>query len=208
MHTILHEETSTTDEHSAKLLYDCPDADIIIRSQDCCQFRVPKTAIANNSPVLSELIRITLHLPKYAIAGSLLPVIHLPESGEILHYLLTFIFPVTPLVPSTPEEIMELLSVAQKYQMETALTHIRGSISQENSLPTGLEPTLHIYALAQKYGLRREAVQAARVILLKQSMTIEDFENNFNIIPGTSLYELLEVSRKSSGRSCVRPYGI
>jgi hypothetical protein len=115
-------------------------------------------------------------------------VVQLPESGEIVHYLLTFIFPVTPLVPSTPEEIMELLSVAHKYQMENALSHIRGIIARQNSLPTGLEPALRIYSLAQKYGLRPEALQTARTIL-NYPMTTEAFDNMLDI-PGTSLYEL------------------
>jgi hypothetical protein len=44
--------------------------------------------------------------------------------------------------------------------------------------------------LAQKYGLRPEALQTARAILLKHSMTIEDFDNKFDIMPGVSLYEL------------------
>jgi hypothetical protein len=117
-------------------------------------------------------------------------VVQLPESGKILHCLLTFIFPVTPFLPSTPEEILELLSVAQKYQMETALTHIRGSIARHNSLPTRLEPALHIYALAQKYGLRPEALQTARAIFLNQPMTIKGFGNKLDIMPGASLYEL------------------
>jgi hypothetical protein len=85
---------------------------------------------------------------------------------------------------------MELLSVAQKYQMGTALTHIRGCIARQNSLPTRLEPALHIYALAQKYGLRPEALQTARAILLKQPMTIEGFGNKLDIMSGASLYEL------------------
>ncbi|KAH9989320.1 hypothetical protein BJV77DRAFT_687446 [Russula vinacea] len=116
-------------------------------------------------------------------------MVQLPESSQILHCLLTFIFPVTPLLPSTHEEVMELLSVAQRYQMGTALAHIRASMLQ-NSLPTRLEPALHIYALAQKYGLRPEALQTARAILLKQRMTIEDFDNKLNIMSGASLYEL------------------
>ena len=158
VHYVPHETASTTDEPLANLLFDYPGADIILRSQDCYHFRVPKIYIVNNSPILGELIQRTLDSPGDANAEASLPVVQLPESGEILHCLLTFIFPVTPLVPSTPEEIMELLSVAQKYQMESALTHIRGSIARQNSLPTRLEPALHIYALAQKYGLRPEAL--------------------------------------------------
>ena len=80
---------------------------------------------------------------------------------------------------------MELLSAAQKYQMATALVHIRGSVAQQNLLPTRLEPALRIYALAQKYGLRQEALQTARTIS-KYPMTIEDFDK-LDIMPGASL---------------------
>jgi hypothetical protein len=140
--------------------------------------------------VLEELIRRVLDPPDASHVTTSLPVVQLPERGAILHHLLTFIFPITPLVPSTPEEIMELLFVAQKYQMDSALDHIRGSIARHNLLPTRMESALHIYALAQKYGLRLEALQAARSIFLQQSMTIEDFDNKLDVMPGASLYEL------------------
>ena len=193
--TVPHEAASATNERLANLLLDHPGADIIISSQDSYHFRVPKISIVNTSPILGELIRRTSAFPDDHVYRPLnpevsLPVVQLPESGEILHCLLTFIFPITQLVPSTPEKIMELLSVAKKYQMETVLAHIRGIIARQNSLPTRLEPVLHIYALAQKYGLRQEALQTARAIFLKLSMTIEDFDNYLDIVPGASLYEL------------------
>jgi hypothetical protein len=186
--TVPHEVASTSNGH---LVLDLPGADIILRSQDSYHFRVPKIYIVNTSPILGELIRRTLDSPGDHVNPEVsLPVVQLPESGEILHYLLTSTFPIIQLVPSTPEKIMELLSVAQKYQMGTVLAYIRGSIAQQNSLPTRLEPALHIYALAQKYGLRPEALRTARVIFLKHSMTIEDFDNKLDIMPGASLYEL------------------
>ena len=191
MSTAPHEAASTGDsEPFENLLLNYPDADIIIRSLDSHPFRVLKSTIVNSSPILSELIPKTLDSPGDADAEPLLPVIQLPERGAILHSLLTFIFPVTPLLPSTPEEITELLFVAQKYQMEIALIHIRGSISRQNSLPTRLSPALRVYALAQKYGLRPEALQTARTILNYPTMTIEDFDNNLYIMPGAALYEL------------------
>ena len=164
--------------------------------KDSHRFRVPKIYIFNSSPILSKLIRATLGSSGDANSEASLPVVQLPESGEVLHCLFTFVFPVTPLLPTTPEEIMKLLSVAQKYQMETALTHIRTSIARYNSLPTRLEPALRIYALAQKYGLRPEALQTARAILFKQSMTIEDLDNKLDIMPGASLYELWKYSER------------
>ena len=41
-----------------------------------------------------------------------LPVVQLPEGGEILLCLLTFILSVIPLLPATSEDIMELLNIA------------------------------------------------------------------------------------------------
>jgi hypothetical protein len=189
MPTVPSEATSTTDDPLANILLDYPGADIILRSQDSHHLRVPKIFIIHNSPVLNELVQRTLDSPGEANAEASLPVVQLSESGKILRYLLTFILPVSPTIPPTHEETMELLSVSQKYQMETVLVHIRGSIARQNPLPTHLEPALHIYALAQKYGLRPEALRSARTIL-KHSMTIEDLGDKLEIMPGASLYEL------------------
>ena len=183
-------EPSSPDEHLANIPFDYPGADIILRSQDSYQFQVPKTFITNHSPVLGELIRTTLGPPGDTGAGILPPVVQLPDGGQILHYLLTFVLPMTPAIPSTHEEAMELLSVAQKYQMGAVLIHIRGSIARQNPLPTHLEPALRTYSLAQKYGLRPEALQTARNIL-QHSITVENFDNMLDYMSGASLYELL-----------------
>ncbi|KAH9989334.1 hypothetical protein BJV77DRAFT_1151516 [Russula vinacea] len=174
------DELASADEPLANLLFDYPGADIILRSQDTCHFRVPKIYIVNSSAILGELIQSTLDSPGSAKPEASFPVVHVPKRGEIIHCLLTLIFPVTPLVPSTPEEILELLSVAQMYQMDSVLTHIRDRIARQNSLPTRLEPALHIYALAQKYGLRQEALQSARTIM-NYPMTIEEYDGKLDI---------------------------
>ena len=189
MSTVPPEAAVTTDEPIANLLFDYPGADIILRSQDSYHFRVPKTYIINCSPILGEQVQKHLDSSSATNTEVSLTAIPLPESGKILHCLLTFIFFVTPVIPSTHEETMELLSVAQKYQMETALIHIRGSVARLNPPPTHLEPALHMYALAQKYGLRQEALQAARTIL-NYPVTIENFDNKLEIMPGAVLYEL------------------
>jgi hypothetical protein len=189
MSTVAHQAASVIDEPLANLLFDYPGADIILRSQDSYNLRVPKIYIVNSSPVFGELIRRTLYSPGDANAEASLPVVQLPESGEIVHCLLTFIFPMTPLLPPTHEESMELLSVAQKYQMDSVLAHARDKIVRHHPLPIRLEPALRIYSLAQKYGLRPEALQTAQA-MLKYPMTIEDLDNKLDIMPGAYLYEL------------------
>ena len=184
-------EASTTDEPLADLLFDHPGADIILRSQDARHFRVPKIYIENSSPVLSELIRKASDSPSADNVDGSLPVVQLPKRGEIIHCLLTFIFPEIPLLPPTPEEVMELLSDAQAYQMDSVLSRIRDRVARRYPLPTRLEPALRIYFIAQDYGLRPslEALQTARTTL-NYPMTIEGFDNKLDVMKGASLYEL------------------
>ena len=183
------EASSSTDSCLVISLSDHSGADIVLRSQDSHHIKVPKIYLVNGSPVLGELVQKALESPSSANPGLSLPVVQLPETREILLSLLTFILPVTPRTPSTLEETMELLSVAQKYQMGPALAHIRASVAQQKLLPASLEPALRIYTLAQKYGLQEEALQTARTIS-KYPMAIEDFDDKLDIMPGASLYEL------------------
>ena len=190
------EANLTTDKPLENLLFDYPGGDIILRSHDSFHFRVPQIYIINSSPILDALLQTTLDSPGDANAQASLPVVQLQECGEVFHCLLTFVFPVTPLLPPAPEKIMELLSVAKKYQMDSAIIHIRDRIARQNPLSTCLESTLHNYSLAQKYQLRPEALQTAHAIFLEQPMTIEDLDEMLDIMPGASLYELLKYYEK------------
>jgi hypothetical protein len=178
-----------TDEPPPNLLFEYPRADFILRSRDSYDFRVSKLYIINNSPELDKRIQNTLnsfHAPQDE--GSL-PAVQLSDTGAILHSLLTFIFPVSPVLPSTIEETMELLSVAQKYQMDSALIHIRGSIDRQDRF-TSPATVFQVYSLAQKYGLRQEALRAAELIILNFPMTLQDLEDKLDIMSGAALYEL------------------
>jgi len=185
----------TSDEPLPNLLFEYRGADIILHSHDSHNFRVPKSYIVNTSPVLEQLIQRVLDPPDEIHGEASLPVVQLPESGAILHSLLTFIFPVTPLVPSTTEKAMELLSVAQKYQMDSVLAHIRLSLERQNPSSTNRDTAFHSYSLAQKYGLHQEALQAARTIL-NYPMNIEDLEDQLDIVQGASLHELWKYNEK------------
>jgi hypothetical protein len=183
----------TSNTPIANLLFEFRDADVILRSHDSYHFRVSKSYIVNCSPVLEELFRDSADPPDDSPIDAhgevSLPVVQLPESGAILHSLLTFVFPVTALLPSTTEQTMELLSVAKKYQMVSVLAHIQLSIAQEKPLATQRDTALLVYSLAQKYGLYKEALRAAMTIA-KYPMNIEDLEEEFDMMSGASLYEL------------------
>jgi hypothetical protein len=179
------------------LRFDYPGSDIILRSSDSHDFRVPKLYIVNSSPVLRKLIRTVSNASRRADDEDkeVFLVVKLPESGAILHSLLTFIFPVAPLLPSTTENIMRLLAVAQKYRMDSVLTHIRGVIAVQDTPFILPETSLYVYFLAQKHGLHKEALRAARSTL-QLSMIIEDMEDKVDFMPGAYLRELWEYHEK------------
>jgi len=169
-------------------------ADIVLRSRDLHEFKVPKVYIIDSSPVLAELIRSHSQPPNTAIptnSVTLLPVVSLTDSGAILISLLSFIIPVSPNLPSTAEECLELLWTAQKYEMDIVLTRIRDHVARENPPMIREENAFYVYSLAQQYGLRREANQAAR-LTLKVRMSIGDLEaaGKLDILSGALLHEL------------------
>ena len=172
--------------------FNYPGSDIVLRSWDSYNFPLPKLNIVICSPVLRNLIESVLNTSGVPNGEERsLPVVELPESKETLYHLLTFIFPVAHVLPSTTEKIMELLAVAQKYEMKSVVTHIYGAISLQDPPFLRLETTFHIYFLAQQYGLHKEAVQAARVTL-RFPMTIEGLRDKLDFpgMTGAYLHEL------------------
>ena len=185
---------------SAEILhFDFPGPDIVLRSCDSHNFHVSKLYIANSSPVLRELMKTVSNTSDIANdeEPEPLPVVDLPESGVTLHSLLTIIFPVVPTLPSTLEKIMELLAVAQKYQMESVLCHIRGVIARKDPPFIRPETAFRIYFLAQQHELHEEAVQSARVTL-RMPMVIEDLGDKLEIsdMTGAYLHELWKYHKR------------
>jgi len=113
-----------SDEFLEKLRIEDPDADVILCSCDHQEFRVLKLYIIKVSPVLRDLIQ-SASSSHDANTTTSLPSIQLSDTGVTLSSLLTFVLPVPPVIPSTIEETMTLLSAAQKYQMDLVLSHIR-----------------------------------------------------------------------------------
>ena len=115
-------------EFAETLHFDFPGSDLVLRSCDSHNFHVSKLYIANSSPVLRALMKTVSNIGTSDVASNEEPeplsVVKLPENRVTLHSLLTLIFPIIPTLPSTLEKIMELLAVAQQYQMDSVLCHI------------------------------------------------------------------------------------
>jgi hypothetical protein len=164
--------------------FNYPGSDIVLRSRDSYNFPLPKLYIVICSPVLRNLIEsVSSDIPN---GDEHLPVVNIPESKETLYSLLTFIFPVTPVLPPTTEKTMELLAVAQKYEMKSVVAHVRAICRQDPPFLRS-ETAFHVYFLAQQHGLRHEAVQAAR-LTLHFPMTIEGLGDKLDFAGMTGVY--------------------
>jgi hypothetical protein len=189
-----HSPPTYSDEFLDNLRFEDPDADIVLCSCDHQEFRVLKLYIIKVSPVLRELIQSasSSHHPN---PTSSLPSIQLSDSGVTLSSLLTFIFPIPPVLPSTIEQTMTLLSAAQKYHMDPILSHIRAVVRSQDPPFIRPETAFRVYSLAQTYGLRQEALDAARATL-NFSFTLQDLESELNAIQGVYLHELWKYYQK------------
>ncbi|KAF8263843.1 hypothetical protein EI94DRAFT_552924 [Lactarius quietus] len=165
-----------------------PHADIILRSSDLHDLRVQKSYVVDTSPVLGEQImaKTCYGTGPGAITMGSLPVVRLPESHTILSSLLTFVFPVTSVLPPTIEQIMELLSVAQKYEMTTTLARIRDCASRRDPPLICANTALQVYSLAWEYGLPEETLLAAKETL-RSPMTINTYEDKLDFISTPAL---------------------
>jgi hypothetical protein len=75
--------------------------------------------------------------------------------------------------------------------MDLASAHIRDHISRQNPPLIRKSTAFHAYSLAQQYGLRQEALQAAQ-LTLNFPLSIESLESTakLDIMPSPFLYEL------------------
>jgi hypothetical protein len=197
--TIPRDPASPQVDPDTQTLFNDPDADLVLRSRDSHTFRVLKLYIIRSSTVLGEMIRAASDIfgtANSTSAETRLPEVQLSDSGTILSCLLTFIFPEPSVIPSSLEEKMELLSVAQKYKMNSVVDHIRGSLSMRDPPLIHRENAFLAYSLAQRYGLHREAIQAAR-LTLKFTLTIEKFED---VMPGAHLHQLWNYHQRVQAR--------
>jgi hypothetical protein len=210
---------SLTSLDSESIVFDYPEADIILRSCDSYEFRVLKLYVVHSSPKLGEKVLTSpnsrpsssaeAHLGRDTSVDGL-PVVSLPVGGAILYSLLTYVFPVSPVLPQTVEQTMELLSVAQEYGMDVVITQIRNHIALQTPSFIREETVFLVYSLAQKYGLRIEALQAAKSTLSFSTFTIENlhFQGQLDIMPGASLHELWKyhTSVRSKLKSCIEEF--
>jgi hypothetical protein len=165
-------------------------ADVILQSSDIVSFRVHKLVLAISSPLFKDMF--SLPQPRDAEVIDGLPVVRVSEDAEVLHSLLTVLYPIPFVITDSYEKTLDLLSASQKYDMATVLSTVRSEIGHQ--LPT-TEAAFRAYAIAYSKQLGPEMETAAR-LTLDHPMTFEVITDNLPLFEGSALRDLARFRKR------------
>ena len=173
---------------------DLPDANIIIRSSDLVNFHVHKSVLAITSPFFRDLLSLPQPSDREMING--LPVVQLPEDAELLHSLVSMLYPVDPVIPKTYYKVLYLLAACQKYDMVSVQSSIRAEVSRKGYPSPGCGANIFgAYAIASSKGLIPEMKSTSR-LSLRYPMTFEIIGEGLRFFEGSALRDLASYRKR------------
>ena len=191
--------------------FEVPDPSIIIRSSDLVDFRVHKSVLALTSPFFKDLLSLPQPSDSETLDG--LHVVQLSEDSDLLNSLVSILYPVPTVIPSSYEKVLYslttfsamvpnpcekvlyLLAACQKYDMVSVQSHIRAEVSRgEFPAPKGAE-AFSAYVIASSKWLIPEMENAARQTL-QYPMTFEIFGEGLRWIEGWALRDLANFRKR------------
>ncbi|KAH9012769.1 hypothetical protein EDB84DRAFT_924296 [Lactarius hengduanensis] len=172
-----------------------PDASIILRSSDQASFRVHKSVLAMSSPFFKDLLSLPQPPDDELVDG--LPVIQLSEDAGLLNSLVSLLYPIPHVVPSSYEKVFALLAACQKYDMESVQSHIRAEIKC-GMFPAPVKAEgFSACAIAGSLGLDPELEDAAR-LTLGCPMTFESLGEQLRSFKGRGLSDLIRHRKRGN----------
>ncbi|KAH9167994.1 hypothetical protein EDB89DRAFT_1994467, partial [Lactarius sanguifluus] len=146
-----------------------------------------------SSPFFEDLLSLPQPPDDELIDG--LPVIQLSEDAGLLNSLISLLYPIAPVIPSSYEKVFALLAACQKYDMESVQSNIRAEIKRGTfPAPAGAEP-FRAYAIASSMELIPEMESTAR-LTLGYPMTFESLGEQLRSLKGRELCNLVRYRRR------------
>ncbi|EIM87824.1 uncharacterized protein STEHIDRAFT_155192 [Stereum hirsutum FP-91666 SS1] len=146
--------------------FDDNNADLVLRSSDSVDFPVHQAFLIKSSSFFKTILSLPQPFvsapngtarPSTHHRGSL-PVIPVVEKGSVIHVLLSYLLPITPVLPDSLDDAMDFVNAAYKYEMEVVVVRARNILRRFLTVDT----SLRIYAFAHRLELRDEMLAAAR----------------------------------------------
>jgi len=186
-------QTTVTSTTSIPEAFDASDANVTIQSSDLIHFRVHKPVLAMASPVFMDLF--SLHQPSNSESVDGLPVVQSAEDAELLNILFSMIYPIHLVKPTSYEQVLYLLSVCQKYEMNPIQALIRAEVNRgEFPMPVGTE-VFRAYAIASSKRPIPEMEDMAR-LTLDYPMTFETLREGMRFFEGSALHDLAHLRKR------------
>ncbi|KAH9167991.1 hypothetical protein EDB89DRAFT_1994441 [Lactarius sanguifluus] len=123
-----------------------------------------------SSPFFKDLLSLPQPPDDELVDG--LPVIQLSEDAGLLNSLISLLYPIPHVVPSSYEKVFALLAACQKYDMESVQSHIRAEIKCGKFPAPVKAEGFSACAIAGSLGLDPELEDASRLTL---TTTIADY---------------------------------
>ncbi|KAH9954184.1 hypothetical protein BC827DRAFT_1098764, partial [Russula dissimulans] len=136
-------------------------ADLIMQSSDHVRFYVHKSILSMSSPIFRDMFSLPQPADSELVEG--LPVVCLAEEAQVLHNLLTMLYPIPSVIPDEYDKALDLLAVSHKYDMAAIQSSIRAEMKNKNLRPLTAAATFRAYGIASAKGLTPEMETAARL---------------------------------------------
>jgi hypothetical protein len=144
--------------------------------------------MAISSPFFNDLFSHPQTIRSEAISG--LPVVHVSEDVEVLHSLITLLYPIPSVIPDSYEKRLALLAALQKYNVDTVLS----AVHREIILPA-TKSAFRAYAIASSKQLIPE-MEAAAHLTLDHPMMFEIIMDTLPLFEGSALLNLVRFRKR------------
>ncbi|KAI0065809.1 hypothetical protein BV25DRAFT_1596956 [Artomyces pyxidatus] len=170
--------------------FDASDADIILQSHDTkpTDFRVHRCILSAASPFFQTMFT----LPQPHQSTSTLPTIPVAEDAPLLDMLLRFVYPIPDPTITTLDELVPLMGVATKYEMDAVIGRLRHILMSECFLTAS---PVRVFAIASRFELEAEARLASRHTL-RVNVLDSPLSDDLKHISAYSYHRLLDLHRR------------
>jgi len=164
-----------------------PRADLILRSTDGMDFYIMKAFLIFDSPVFQNIfLKSKLSSTRQTQDG--LGLVQLDEDSKVIRHILLFCYPGVPPELESLDEIVAVLRVAEKYEMEALGKQVRSILVAS---PFMRKDPLRVFSLAFRYGWETVGIIAARNTLAIPQQHLS-FSEELSFVTGLELYRLTD----------------
>jgi len=179
------------------------NADVVLVSSDDVHFRVHKSILSMSSPLFQDMFSLPQSTDSESIDNEFadsefvdgLPAVPFSENAEVLHNLVTLLYPIPSVIPGDYDKALALVAASHKYDMTTVQSSVRAEMKSRDLRPLTSAAIFRAYGFASAKGLTQEMESAAR-LTLDFPMTFESMGDELATFGGWALRDLARYRKR------------